>query len=87
MVFKGHLFKENGGRDKKKKKKLNDRKYLVFSHIYLVGRIEKYRDRKFLYLVEEKSERIKNITYINLLITVNKKITPSVSLFLSCLKC
>ena len=35
--------------------------------------IEKQRDRKFLYLVEEKCERIKNITYINLLITLNKK--------------
>ena len=39
----------------------------------LVGMIEKQRDRKFLYLVEKKSERIKNITYINLLITLNKK--------------
>ena len=44
---------------------------IVFSHIYLVGRIEKWKDRKLLYLVEKKSERIKNITYINLLI--NKK--------------
>ena len=44
---------------------------IVFSHMYLVGRIEKWKDRKLLYLVEKKSERIKNITYINLLI--NKK--------------
>ena len=44
---------------------------IVFSHMYLVGRIEKWEDRKLLYLVEKKSERIKNITYINLLI--NKK--------------
>ena len=41
--------------------------------MYLVGRIKKRKDRKFLYLVEEKSEIIKNITYINLLITLNKK--------------
>ena len=44
---------------------------IVFSYMYLVGRIEKWKDRKLLYLVEKKSERIKNITYINLLI--NKK--------------
>ena len=41
--------------------------------MYLVGRIKKRKDRKFLYLVEKKSEIIKNITYINLLITLNKK--------------
>ena len=41
--------------------------------MYLVGRIKKRKDRKFLYLVEEKNEIIKNITYINLLITLNKK--------------
>ena len=44
---------------------------IVFSYMYLVGRIEKWKDRKLLYLVEKKCERIKNITYINLLI--NKK--------------
>ena len=69
-MFKCHFFKENVQRDKKK---LNDRKSLIFSHMYLVGRIKKRKDRKFLYLVEEKSEIIKNITYINLLITLNKK--------------
>ena len=42
--------------------------------MYLVERIEKPRDEKLLNLVEEKSERIKNITYINLLVTLNKKI-------------
>ena len=41
--------------------------------MYLVGRIKKRKDRKFLYLIEKKSEIIKNITYINLLITLNKK--------------
>ena len=41
--------------------------------MYLGGRIKKRKDRKFLYLVEKKSEIIKNITYINLLITLNKK--------------
>ena len=41
--------------------------------MYLVERIEKPRDEKLLNLVEEKSERIKNITYINLLVTLNKK--------------
>ena len=55
------------------KKKLNDRKSSIFSHMYLVGRIKKRKDRKFLYLIEKKSEIIKNITYINLLITLNKK--------------
>ena len=69
MVFKGHFFKENEGEIKK----WNDRKNLVFSHMYLVERIEKPRDEKLLNLVEEKSERIKNITYINLLVTLNKK--------------
>ena len=69
-MFKFHFFKENVQRDKKK---LNDRKSLIFSHMYLVGRIKKRKDRKFLYLVEKKSEIIKNITYINLLITLNKK--------------
>ena len=69
-MFKGHFFKENVRRDKKK---LNDRKSLIFSHMYLVGRIKKRKDKKFLYLVEKKSEIIKNITYINLLITLNKK--------------
>ena len=41
--------------------------------MYLFGRIKKRKDRKFLYLVEKKSEIIKNKTYINLLITLNKK--------------
>ena len=42
--------------------------------MYLVERIEKPKDEKLLNLVEEKSKRIKNITYINLLVTLNKKI-------------
>ena len=41
-------------------KKWNDRKNLVFSHMCLVGRIEKWRDEKIFYLVEKKSERIRS---------------------------
>ena len=45
--------------------KWEDRKDLVFSDVCLVGRVEKWEGRKFFCLVEKKSERIKNIVYIN----------------------
>ena len=47
--------------------KWEDRKNLVFSHVYLVGGMKKRRDRKIFYLVEEKSGRIENRVCINLL--------------------
>ena len=34
----------------------------------LVGMMKKWRDRKLFYLVEEKSEKIENVVYINLLL-------------------
>ena len=35
--------------------KLKDRKDLVFSHMCLVGRVEKWKDRKLFCLVEKKN--------------------------------
>ena len=46
--------------------KWNDRKNLVFSHMCLVGRIEKWRDENLFYLVEKKNEMIENKLRINL---------------------
>ena len=43
-----------------------DRKDLVFSHMCLVGRVEKWKDGKLFYLVEKKSERIENKICVNL---------------------
>ena len=40
--------------------KWKDRKDLVFFHMCLVGRAEKWRDGKLFCLVEKKSERIEN---------------------------
>ena len=40
--------------------KWKNRKDLVFSHICLIGRIEKWKDEKLFCLVEKKSERIEN---------------------------
>ena len=34
----------------------------------LVGMMKKWRDGKLFYLVEEKSEKIENVAYINLLL-------------------
>ena len=45
--------------------KWEDRKDLVFTHVCLVGRVEKWEGRKFSCLVEKKSGRIKNIVYTN----------------------
>ena len=39
-----------------------NRKYLVFPRICLVGGVEKWESEKFFYLVEKKSERIENVT-------------------------
>ena len=48
--------------------KWEDGRDLVFSHIYLVGRMEKWKNRKFIGLVEKKNKRIENEIGINLLI-------------------
>ena len=46
-------------------KKWKDRKYLVFSRVCLVGRMEKWEGEKLFCLVEKKSKRIENVVYIN----------------------
>ena len=46
--------------------KWEDRRDLVFSHLCLVQRIEKLKDKKFICLVEKKSEMIENKVNINL---------------------
>ena len=51
---------------KERIEKWKDRKDLVFSYMYLVGRVEKWRDGKLFYLVEKKSERIENKVCIKL---------------------
>ena len=57
--------------------KWEDRKYLVFPHVCLVGGVEKWKGEKFFCLVEKKSERIENVVYINCLLyicyTIGKK--------------
>ena len=40
--------------------KLENKRGLIFSYMHLVRRIEKYRDRKFICLVEKKKEIMKN---------------------------
>ena len=40
--------------------KLEDKRNLVFSYLYLVRRMEKWKDEKFICLVEKKNERMKN---------------------------
>ena len=38
--------------------KQKDGKDLTFSRMYLVGKVEKWRDKKLFYLVEKKSKKI-----------------------------
>ena len=45
--------------------KWEDIKNLVFPHVCLVGRMEKWEGGKLFYLVEEKNERMENVVYIN----------------------
>ena len=40
--------------------KLENKRGLIFSYMHLVRRIEQYRDRKFICLVEKKNEMMKN---------------------------
>ena len=45
--------------------KWEDRKYLVFPRVCLIGGMKKWEDEKLFRLVEKKSERIENVIYIN----------------------
>ena len=45
--------------------KWENRKYLVFSHVCLVGGVEKWKGGKLFCLIREKKERMENIIYIN----------------------
>ena len=40
-------------------------KNLVFPHVYLDGGVKKWKGGKLICLVENKSERIENVVYIN----------------------
>ena len=46
--------------------KWEDRRDLVFSYLYLVERMEKWRDEKLICLVEKKNENMENEVGINL---------------------
>ena len=48
--------------------KWENRKYLVFPRVFLVGGVEKWESGKLFCLVEKKSEMIENIVYINWLL-------------------
>ena len=45
--------------------KWEDIKNLVFPHVCLVGRMEKWEGGKLFYLVKEKNGRMENVVYIN----------------------
>ena len=45
--------------------KWEDIKNLVFPHVCLVGRMEKWEGGKLFCLVEEKNWRMENVVYIN----------------------
>ena len=49
-------------------KKWEDKKYLVFSLVCLVGEVENWEDENFFCLVGEKNGRMKNVIYINWLL-------------------
>ena len=49
----------------KRMEKWEDRKYLVFPCVCLVGGMEKREGEKLFCLVEKKSEMIENVVYIN----------------------
>ena len=48
--------------------KQKDIKNLVFPHVCLVGRMEKWEGGKLFCLVEEKNWRMENVVYINCLL-------------------
>ena len=45
--------------------KMQDRKDLVFSHMCLVGEVEKWKGEKLFCLVGETNGRMENVIYIN----------------------
>ena len=45
--------------------KWEDRKDLVFPHVYLVGGVEEWEGEKLFCLVVKKSGRMENVVYIN----------------------
>ena len=45
--------------------KMQDIKDLVFSHMCLVGEVEKWEGEKLFYLVGETNGRMENVIYIN----------------------
>ena len=49
-------------------KNWKDKRNLVFSYTCLVGKIEKWRNKKLICLVEKKNEIIENVDCINLLL-------------------
>ena len=51
-----------------RKEKWEDRKDLVFSHVCLVGGVEKWESGKLFCLVGEKNRRMENVVYINWLL-------------------
>ena len=48
--------------------KWKNRKDLVFPHVYLVERVEKWDGEKLFCLVGEKNGKMKNVIYINWLL-------------------
>ena len=45
--------------------KWEDRKYLIFLRVCLVGGMEKWKGGKLFCLIEKESETIENVIYIN----------------------
>lgn len=52
------------GRDRKVRQW---KRFIIFSQMYLIGRMEKWRKEKHNYLFEKKNERMENVIQINLL--------------------
>ena len=48
-------------RNGERMKKQENRKDFNFPHLYLVGMVEKWKDRKLFYLIEKENGRIENI--------------------------
>ena len=54
-----------GWKISRRMEKWEDRKYLFFPCVCLVGGMEKWEDKKLFCLVKKKSRRIENVIYIN----------------------
>lgn len=52
------------GRDRKVRQW---KRFIIFSQMYLIGRMEKWRKEKHNYFFEKKNERMENVIQINLL--------------------